>query len=81
MHIQNTKSLGFVSCHLYKMIYFINKDYKADDITYYDTRLDRLTGELLRIMRPTEKFLRGQFENTEKLKLDTNKLKFINANW
>tara|TARA_B100000780_G_scaffold105136_1_gene73603 strand:- start:369 stop:548 length:180 start_codon:yes stop_codon:yes gene_type:complete len=59
----------------------MNKGYKADDITYYDTRLDRLTGELLRIMRPTEKFLRGQFENTEKLKLDTNKLKFINANW
>ena len=50
MHIQNTKGLDFVSCHLYKMIYFMNKGYKADDITYYDTRLDRLTGELLRIM-------------------------------
>ena len=81
MHIQNTKGLDFVSCHLYKMIYFMNKGYKADDITYYDTRLDKLTGELLRIMRPTEKFLRGQFENTEKLKLDTNKLILINANW
>ena len=46
------------------MIYFMTKGYKADDITYYDTRLDRLTGELIRTIQPTEKFLRSQFENT-----------------
>ena len=46
------------------MIYFMTKGYKADDITYYDTRLDRLTGELTRTIQPTEKFLRSQFENT-----------------
>ena len=46
------------------VIYFITKGYKADAISYYDTRLDRLTGELTRTIQPTEKFLRGQYENT-----------------
>ena len=56
------KSVLFSS--LGNMIYFITKGYKADAISYYDTRLDRLTGELTRTIQPTEKFLRGQFENT-----------------
>tara|TARA_R110000803_G_scaffold195571_1_gene258833 strand:- start:92 stop:568 length:477 start_codon:yes stop_codon:yes gene_type:complete len=61
------KSVTFSS--LDNMIYFMTKGYKADDITYYDTRLDRLTGELIRVMRPTEKFLQGQFENTGKAEI------------
>ena len=73
--IENEKFLGstLIGANEYKsvlfssldnMIYFITKGHKADDISYYDTRLDRLTGELIRVMRPTEKFLQGQFENT-----------------
>ena len=42
------KSVTFSS--LDNMIYFMTKGYKADDITYYDTRLDRLTGELIRVI-------------------------------
>ena len=61
------KSVTFSS--LDNMIYFMTKGYKADDITYYDTRLDRLTGELIRVMRPTEKFLKAQFENTGKAEI------------
>jgi hypothetical protein len=61
------KSVTFSS--LDNMIYFMTKGYKADDITYYDTRLDRLTGELTRTIRPTEKFLKAQFENTGKAEI------------
>ena len=61
------KSVTFSS--LDNMIYFMTKGYQADDITYYDTRLDRLTGELTRTIRPTEKFLKAQFENTGKAEI------------
>jgi|TARA_B110000027_G_C15934674_1_gene218491 hypothetical protein len=61
------KSVTFSS--LNNMIYFMTKGYQADDITYYDTRLDRLTGELTRTIRPTEKFLKAQFENTGKAEI------------
>ena len=38
-------------------IYFVTKGFKSTDIMYYDTILDRLTGELIRTIKPTKKYL------------------------
>ena len=44
-------------------IYFLTKGYKDNNnVFYYDTRLNRLTGELTRMIQVTEKAIKKQLE-------------------
>tara|TARA_Y100000768_G_scaffold384188_1_gene367742 strand:+ start:710 stop:1189 length:480 start_codon:yes stop_codon:yes gene_type:complete len=43
-------------------IYFMTKGWEDDNIFYYDTRLNRLTGELTRTIQPTKKYLKSQLK-------------------
>ena len=46
-------------------IYFLTKGIDDDSASFYDTRLNRVTGELTRIVQPTKALLRKQLENTD----------------
>ena len=44
-------------------IFFISKGfYKNNDPTYYDARLNRLTGELIRVAKATESYVKMRLE-------------------
>ena len=47
-------------------IYFITKGFKDnEDYFYYDTRLNRMTGELTRVTKVTESVVKSRLKNKE----------------
>ncbi|WP_440654872.1 hypothetical protein [Candidatus Pelagibacter sp. HIMB1506] len=46
-------------------IYFLTKGIDDDHFAFYDTRLNRLTGQLTRITQPTKSLIKEQLKNTD----------------